>query len=179
MALLAPEMRKKTEIYYNGQQAIVNRETGEASDDRIAIARVKHVDSENFVKMYTAQLSIFFELTNSAQRMCDYICHLVGQPSGMNTDLISIFPTNFKEFCEARFGKGGNRNDFNQGQRELAEKGLIAKGPNPYQWFINPTVIFNGDRARFITEFQKRKKNDAIQGGDDQAQLFDASEEAV
>ena len=40
---------------------------------------------------------------------------------------------------------------------------LIAKANRPHQWFINPAVTFNGDRARFITEVRKKKKSKAVE----------------
>ena len=57
-------MRKKREVVVtDDKRAIVNMNTGEIEDDSIAIARVRYVDSDQFVKVYTSQLHVFFDLS--------------------------------------------------------------------------------------------------------------------
>lgn len=156
--LIEPNIKKRTEILYDGKQAVINRETREITEDSLAIARVKWVESDQFVKLYTANVSIFFELTKSAQRVCEFVIHLVGLSGSINNDRITLFYEDYKEFFEELGRAGGSPNTFNRGIRELAGKALIAKANRPNQWYINPAVMFNGDRARFITEVRKKKQ---------------------
>jgi hypothetical protein len=39
------------------------------------------------------------------------------------------------------------------GLTELLENQFIARGGNPYKYFINPTMFFNGDRVAFMKEY--------------------------
>ncbi|HAU3137327.1 hypothetical protein [Salmonella enterica] len=46
---------------------------------------------------------------------------------------------------------------FYRGIKELIDKKIIAKSNERNWYFINPSVIFNGVRARFATEIIKKK----------------------
>jgi hypothetical protein len=37
------------------------------------------------------------------------------------------------------------------------ENKFIARGPNPYKYYINPTIFFNGDRLTFIEQYELEK----------------------
>ncbi|MBP1039273.1 hypothetical protein J8631_27420, partial [Serratia fonticola] len=39
---------------------------------------------------------------------------------------------------------------------ELQNKRIIAKSSNKFIYYINPNILFNGDRARFIKEIKIR-----------------------
>ena len=45
-----------------------------------------------------------------------------------------------------------------RGLAELVNGGIIARGKNDNVYFINPLIIWNGDRARFVTEYVKKSK---------------------
>lgn len=156
--LLRPEMRRKTEVLYDGKKvSLVNRETGEVEDNQIAVARVKFVESEQFVKVYTRNMSAFFELGKPGQRVCEFMLDQVADYRNIQRDCVFLYYLEYVEWCKAEDRPGTNKVSFNRGIRELAAKGLIAKSARPNQWFINPAVVFNGDRARFITEIRKKQ----------------------
>ena len=162
LAAIHPSMKSRTEILFDGNQAVIQRDTGEVTEDRLAIARIKWVESEQFVKVYTANISVFFELSKPAQRVCEYAIAVLSGTVG--SDQVYLHPEDYISFCKKQKTKtGANKNSFNNGMRELAAKALIAKSSRPNLWYINPAVIFNGDRARFITEMRKRKKSKAEQ----------------
>ena len=158
-----PHMRRRTEILYDGKQAVVNIETGEVEDASLHIARIKWVEAEQFVKVYTANVSVFFELSRPAQRVCEFLVFVLSERESIGTDRVFLYDDDYLEFWNERGGIGASKQTFNRGMRELAAKALIAKANRPHQWFINPAVIFNGDRARFITEVRKKKKSKAAE----------------
>jgi len=41
--------------------------------------------------------------------------------------------------------------------KELVKAGIIALSTRPGYWFINPAIVFNGDRLLFVQEFKKKK----------------------
>ena len=44
------------------------------------------------------------------------------------------------------------------GVKELLEKKMIAKSVKRYIFYINPAIIFNGDRARFVKEIKIKEE---------------------
>lgn len=158
---IEPSMKRRTEILYDGKQAVIHRDTGEVQEDRLAIARIKWVESEQFVKVYTANMAVFFDLNKPAQRVCEFMVDTISNPQFIGRDQIPLYYQSYVKFCEQGDKKGSNKQSFNTGMRELATKALIAKSAMRDHWFINPAVIFNGDRARFITEVRKKRKSQA------------------
>lgn len=46
-----------------------------------------------------------------------------------------------------------------KGLGELVNGEIIARGPNEYVWFVNPMVVFNGDRVSFAKTYVKKKQS--------------------
>lgn len=168
--------KKKTEILYDGKQAIINSETGELVEDHLSIARVKFVDSEQFVKLYLQNLWIFFDLGKAAQRVAEFVLHQVGHRAIGRGEILLTY-SEYEDYFAGR--TGGTRPTFMRGLQELAHKNLIARSATQNVWFINPAVIFNGDRARFITEIRKKQKTTSVKALEarGQQQLFPRVEE--
>ena len=47
---------------------------------------------------------------------------------------------------------------YYRGLKELLEKKMIAKSVKRYIFYINPAIIFNGDRARFVKEIKIKEE---------------------
>lgn len=156
---LGYDRKKKTEVLYTGDRAVVNVKTGEIDDDeQIAVARIKYVDSDQFVKVYLRYIHVFFELGQPAQKVARFVLEQVGRRAlGKGEVLLS-----FNEYSAFYEGQAGtSRPTFMRGLQELAAKNLIAKSPNTSIWWINPAMVFNGDRARFVTEVRRTRKSKA------------------
>lgn len=170
---LGYERTKKTEVLYTGDRAIVNVKTGEIDDDeQIAVARIKYVDSDQFVKLYVKYIHVFFDLGQPAQKVARFVLEQVGRRALGKGEVLLSF-NEYSAFFKGK--KGDSRPTFMRGLQELASKNLIAKSPNPSIWWINPAIIFNGDRARFVTELRrkKRSKTEALEGQGQQRLLLD------
>lgn len=148
--------KKKTEILYDGKQAVIHSESGEVLEDHLSIARVRFVDADQFIKVYLTNLHVFFDLGKPAQRVCEFVLHQIGHRS-MGRGEVLLSYSEYETFCTGR--QGGTRQTFMRGVQELAAKNLIAKSPTSNIWWLNPAVAFNGDRARFITEVRRTKMN--------------------
>jgi hypothetical protein len=61
-----------------------------------------------------------------------------------------------------------------KGLGELIANSIIAPSCQPNIWFINPNVIFNGDRIAFIREFRMKEKK--INAKDPLLPLFNPNE---
>lgn len=157
-ALLTGEKKARREVIYNGNHAVVNLDTGEP-EDSMHISRVKWVEPDQFVKVYLLQHGLLFDLSKKAQRCCEYLMSVMGQRA-IGRDYIALYHEEFEAYFQSRgVIRGLSPNTYNQGIRELADKKLIARSNRRDNWYINPTVFFNGDRARFTTEFRKKKKS--------------------
>ena len=143
-------------LYSNGK-VVMDPKTGEVEDVQ-GIARIRYVDPDKFVKLYLNQLWIFFELGKPAQRVAEFVMQQVGR-RGMGQGEILLSYWEFETYFSER--GGGSRPSFLRGIEELAEKNVIARSPTNHVWWINPSLLFNGDRARFVTEIRKKKKNSA------------------
>lgn len=148
--------KRKTEILYDGKQAVINSETGELVEDHLSIARVRFVDGDQFVKLYLQNLWVFFDLGKAAQRVAEFVLHQVGHRAIGRGEILLTYSEYEAYFIERT---GGTRPTFMRGLQELAQKNLIARSATQNVWFINPAVMFNGDRARFITEIRKKQKS--------------------
>ena len=146
--------RRRTEILFDGKQAVISSETGEVLEDSLAVARVKHVDADQFVKLYTQHLWVFFDLGKAAQRVAEFVLRQVGTRAIGRGEVLLTFQEYEAYYADRT---GGTRPTFMRGLQELAAKNVIAKSPVAGVWWINPALCFNGDRARFITEIRRKK----------------------
>ena len=146
--------KRRTEVLFDGRQAVIQSDTGEVLEDHLAVARVRTVDSDQFVKLYLANLHIFFELGRPAQRVAEFVLHQVGHRAIGRGEVLLAYGE-YEDYFAGR--GGGTRQTFMRGVQELAAKNLIAKSTTAQVWWINPAVMFNRDRVRFITEIRRKK----------------------
>jgi len=63
------------------------------------------------------------------------------------------------DFGEAKDFTGYSANNIiRAGLSCLVEQGIIARSTNPYKYYMNPLVVFNGDRITFADSYIKKKK---------------------
>jgi hypothetical protein len=114
-----------------------------------AFMRYIEVDEEKFTKLYLSQFTAFWELSKSAIRVFGYI--------------ISILKPKQDEFflemikC-LEYTKYKHPKDVLSGISNLIECGIVARSDSHFKYFINPLVIFNGDRVTFAKTYIKKKK---------------------
>lgn len=141
-----------TELVEKNTTDIVNTETSYFSN----IVQTKEVDKEEFIKLYTSQVKDYFDLTKTAYKvffifLCIYQdaigkdCFYLSCKKAMNLSL------KIDQFILSE-------SIFYRGIKELIEKRIIAKTNEKNWYFINPAIVFNGDRARFISEIIKKKE---------------------
>ena len=51
-----------------------------------------------------------------------------------------------------------NKKSIYSGLASLVQNEVIARGKNEFHYFINPMVIFNGNRISFVKTYVKKKK---------------------
>lgn len=129
--------------------ALVNTDTGEINATEISM--IKQVDRTEFVKLFAEGVKRFFELSPSGAKLLAYVLKVVQEVPG--TDRITL---HFMDYMERFPGDqtGMKKTTFYRGFTELLSKGFIAQSVVPNLYYINPKLFFNGDRAKFVTEYR-------------------------
>lgn len=152
-----PTRNKGERLETVGPLAVVDSATGEATSVA-EIRRVKHVDSERFVKLFVGQLNAFFDLRPGSVKLMTAIIDELSQSRYVNGDQIYLNYNQVRSYFVKHGSAPPAKTTFLLSLAELVEKGFVAPSINPNLFFINPAIFFNGDRVRFVTEF-RRKKN--------------------
>lgn len=140
-------------VYYtqNSSTALVDVATGEIEPVKLQVIKKIKADNQTFLKLYTTHLKAFFELSQTAFRLLQYVLHIT-QETAINKDKIYLNLQQAQEFFELNNSKISRSSYFNA-MKELVEKLFLAETIDPNLYFINPTLFFNGDRIEFITQF--------------------------
>ena len=121
-------------------------DTGEVF--KTSFIRQIEVDEEQFAKLYLANFAAFFNLSQSAIRVFGYILTCM-KPKN---DMIIFDRRKCLEYTQYKSDKA-----IYKGLAELVQSEIIARGPNEYNWFINPLIVFNGDRVSFTKTYVRKK----------------------
>lgn len=107
------------------------------------------VDNEKFVKIFLNQIALLWDLGKPAIKVFSYISTII-KP---NKDTF-IFRRNL---CMSFLSYNSYRPVF-EGLAELIHAGIIAKTQYDDEYYINPAMIFNGDRIVIAKEYKKINK---------------------
>lgn len=147
-----------------GQRALVaaaDIHTGEVF--KTSFLRQMEVDEEQFVKLYLSNFAAFFDLSKAAIRVFGYFMQAMKPKNDMVVFLLDA--------CMEYTGYKA-KDTIYRGLAELVHNEIIARGPNETLWFINPLIVFNGDRVSFTKTFIKKKSLAAKEKADkDQLKL--------
>jgi len=145
--------RGKKHIIMGGiNDVVVDTTTGETTGIGL-MHKIKVVDKQQFVKLFTNEVSALFDLSKTGLKVFAYVL----QALRINNDRIYINPFKVMEFCEYK-----TKRQVYKGLSELISSNIIAMSDEPNIWFINPTVIFNGDRIAFIKEYRLQPDKETI-----------------
>jgi hypothetical protein len=104
----------------------------------------KHVDTQEFTKVYLDFLKEAINLRSSGQKVLLYIWDQKRKDE--DTILFSL------RDCLAHTGFT-SRQSIYAGLAELLDKRFIARTEVHYKYYINPTLFFNGNRLRIVKEY--------------------------
>lgn len=148
--------RRKRTVMVKGGKAIVDKETGQA-EDMAEVVMVREVDDQQFVKIFTQNLKVFFDLTPGAMKLLQVVLHQVQQTP--NSDRIMLNLAVVEEYFTQSHQEAISRASFHRAVHELLDKKFIAESVLIGLYFINPHLFFNGDRVRFVQEFRRKRAN--------------------
>ena len=165
-------VRKGTEL--------VNKDNADESESYFSnIVQKKEVDKEEFIKLFTSQIKVYFDLTKTAHKIFLIVLSLYQKEIGKDYVLLTCKKAqNIAKTLDFELSSP----IFYRGIKELIEKKIISKSVDKIVFYINPAIFFNGDRARFVTEVIKKKeeieKNQLLQELEDTSKNkdFDVNE---
>lgn len=107
----------------------------------------KQVDEEQFRKVYVSELHHLYNLKKTGLMAL----HFVLEQLRANTDMIYIHIPDLM-----KFGNWKVKKTAYNGIKELVDSKLIAPCFMNGWWYINPHVIFNGNRLTLVTNYTKK-----------------------
>lgn len=117
------------------------------------IHRIEEVDETQFIKLFTKNLKVFFDLSPASQKVLQCVLQqLQKSPNGEGIYLPWFEVEDYSKEHELKI----SRSTFHRALREMLEKGFIAESENANFYWINPNLFFNGDRMVFISEYRKK-----------------------
>lgn len=156
--LNVPVSTRQVKVSKLGQDnnVLVNQSTGEVHGTHVTT--YKRVDAEKFVKLFTANIALTFNLKAAGIKAFNVLCWVV-QNNAIEKDLVVLDTFSLADFIIAH----GDRkpalklsiSTFKRGLNELESSLIIAKNIRTGWYYINPNFVFNGDRIAFTTIIEK------------------------
>jgi hypothetical protein len=169
-SMLVPVKDKRVKVSPLGKDnnVLVNQETGESFGTHVAT--FKRVDAEQFIKLFTANVAMTFDLTSAGIKVFSVLCWAV-QNKALAKDEVDLDVIALAEFIKQHSDKKPPLSlsiaTFKRGLNELEGARIIAKTLRQGRYFINPNFVFNGDRIAFSTVIERDKKSKK-KGSEDQ-----------
>jgi|SRR6188474_41401 len=136
---------------------LINQTTGEVHGTHLLT--YKKVDGEQFIKLFTANIALTFDLSAAGIKTFNVLAWVV-QNKAISRDEVVLDSIMLSDFLKAQI-KPLNLSlaTFKRGLNELEEAQIIAKTMRKSFYFINPNFVFNGDRIAFTTLIERKKEN--------------------
>jgi hypothetical protein len=138
--------------FYNviaSSDAVVDLSTGEVKGG-VDHKLVKIVDDAEFVKVFANGVAGIYDLNRAGKKVFGYLLEVV--QANPNTDRIYL---HFMDAIEEPWKIP--KTTFFNGMAELIEKSFVAPSDRQNMFFLNPCMVWNGDRFRFIQEYIRQK----------------------
>lgn len=148
------ETRKKNLTVSRGTELIERKDTSKSYFANIV--HIQEVDKEEFIKLYTSQIKAYFDLTKTAYKVFFIFLRIYQDAIGKDHFYLSCKKA--MSLAEKIDHFVLSESIFYRGIKELIEKRIIAKTNEKNWYFINLAIVFNGDRARFVSEIIKKKE---------------------
>ena len=140
---------------------LVNESTGHTQGTHLVTYR--YVDNEQFLKLFTRNIALTFDLTSPGIKAFNVLCWVV-QAGALAKDEVALDSFALEDFLAAHQGRNPPIKDFSiatfkRGLAELETAKLIAKTVRKGRYFVNPSFVFNGDRVAFSTVIERKKES--------------------
>ena len=146
---------KRVAVAMKSDMVEIDQQTGEMTRIPGQITKMISADREGFVKLYTAQIDAFFELSYAGRTVVKYLIHM--HQNEANRHLFILHPSHAKEA-----GFEISKTTWYNGITDLIEKKIIAASTVTNAFFLNPAIFFNGDRTRLVIEVKKIRRREDV-----------------
>ena len=135
---------------------IINQSSGEVIGAYTHISTFKEVDQSEFVKLFSANIALTFDLTSTGIKALNVLIYAV-QKQAIERDVVALDKFVLKEFLSLNGFEEMKLSQptFTRGLSELVKCQIIARHSRQGFFFINPSFVFNGDRIAFTTAIIK------------------------
>lgn len=135
------EMTKRRVLSFGNGRVELERYQGNITAQ---IALTQKVDRETFIKVFKESIKYIAKLSRTAQAVLWYIMDNLP----MNKSYVVIDNMTVMEFCKFK-----NRKSVRDGVVELLEKNFLTRTTVPKKFWVNPLIIFNGNRITYSREY--------------------------
>ncbi len=159
--MMIPVGKKQIRVGLLGKDSniLVNTATGEERGTHVAT--YKKVDNEQFVKIFTQNIAMTFDLSSAGIKCFSLLLFQV-QNSALSKDVVALDALALNEFLEAHKESDPPLKlsiaTMKRGINELEKAKIVAKTMRQGFYYINPNFVFNGDRIAFTTIIERDKK---------------------
>jgi hypothetical protein len=140
------------------ENVLINQATGEVRGTHVTTYKV--VDGEQFVKLFTANVALTFDLSAQGIRAFSVLLWAV-QHRALARDEVDLDDLVRQDFIEAHANSEKplrlSPATFLRGLAELTKAQIIAKTVRKGRYWINPNFVFNGDRIAFTTVIERKR----------------------
>ena len=156
--MIVPVKGRQVKVSTFGKEdnIIVNQTTGEIQGTHLTT--YKKVDGEQFVKLFTANIALTFDLSAAGIKTFNVLLWVV-QYTAITKDEVDLDSLTLKDFMDSNNSESKplklSLATFKRGISELEKSQIIAKTMRKGRYFINPNFVFNGDRIAFTTMIEK------------------------
>ena len=138
---------------------LVNQDTGEVRGTHVVTYR--QVDSEQFIKLFTRNIALTFDLSSAGIKTFNVLCWAV-QIGALSKDEVHLDSITHSDFMAAHGDWTPplklSLPTFKRGLVELEKAKLIAKTQRAGRYWVNPNFVFNGDRVAFSTVIERKER---------------------
>lgn len=132
---------------------IINQNTGEVKGTYIGTYR--QVDESKFVKLFTQNVALTFNLTSAGIKAFNVLMFAM-QQQAIDKDIVALDKFILEDFLNKNSLKL-SLPTFSRGLTELVSAKIIARHSRQGFFFINPSFVFNGDRLVFSTVIERKR----------------------
>lgn len=124
------------------------------------IGKIQTVDTDLFIKLYTKNVGLLFDLPSAAQKVLISVFCAV-QKSKDSAEIYLPYHLSQEIYQELNIANIPSQSTFFRGISYLVKAGFLAGSYKGEGWYwINPALVFNGDRVRFVNEYRLKRKEE-------------------
>lgn len=125
------------------------------------VSKVKRVDTDQFVKLYSANIAQLFDLPGTAQRVMIAVILAMQDQAKDKSEIFLSYQASLEYYKSINYDKIPSMRIFSRGINILIEEKFLAAHWLGKGWYwINPNLIFNGSRVVFAEVYIDKRREE-------------------